>query len=103
MRKGFEGGFEGLYGLVRDRLRLEPLSGHVFIFCNKIDRLANHANRTEFHRSREPVAAPWAGASRLRFHGSKRPSDRQYRASSNNRKWNQRFRAGAGPCYQRLV
>ena len=31
MRKGFE----GLYGLVRDRLRLEPLSGHVFIFCNK--------------------------------------------------------------------
>jgi transposase len=35
MRKGFEGGFEGLYGLVRDRLQLEPLSGHVFIFCNK--------------------------------------------------------------------
>jgi transposase len=31
MRKGFE----GLYGLVRDRLELEPLSGHVFIFCNK--------------------------------------------------------------------
>jgi transposase len=28
-------GFEGLYGLVRDRLQLEPLSGHVFIFCNK--------------------------------------------------------------------
>jgi transposase len=31
MRKGFE----GLYGLVRDRLRCEPLSGHVFLFCNK--------------------------------------------------------------------
>jgi transposase len=31
MRKGYE----GLYGLVRDRLQLEPLSGHVFIFCNK--------------------------------------------------------------------
>lgn len=30
MRKGFE----GLYGLVRDRLRCEPLSGHVFLFCN---------------------------------------------------------------------
>lgn len=30
MRKGFE----GLYGLVRDRLRCEPLSGHVFMFCN---------------------------------------------------------------------
>jgi hypothetical protein len=31
MRKGFE----GLYGLVRDRIQLEPLSGHVFLFCNK--------------------------------------------------------------------
>ena len=30
MRKGFA----GLYGLVRDRLQCEPLSGHVFLFCN---------------------------------------------------------------------
>jgi transposase len=30
MRKGFE----GLYGLVRNRLELEPLSGHVFLFSN---------------------------------------------------------------------
>ena len=30
MRKGFE----GLYGLVRDRLQCEPLSGQVFLFCN---------------------------------------------------------------------
>src|SRR3982074_3634109 len=30
MRKSFE----GLHGLVRDRLELEPLSGHVFLFCN---------------------------------------------------------------------
>jgi transposase len=30
MRKGFE----GLYGLVRDQLKLEPLSGHIFIFSN---------------------------------------------------------------------
>lgn len=30
MRKGFE----GLFGLARDRLRLEPLSGHVFVFSN---------------------------------------------------------------------
>lgn len=30
MRKGFN----GLYGLVRDRLQDEPLSGHVFLFCN---------------------------------------------------------------------
>jgi transposase len=30
MRKGFN----GLYGLVRDRLQEEPQSGHVFLFCN---------------------------------------------------------------------
>jgi transposase len=30
MRKGFE----GLFGLVRDRLSCEPLSGHVFLFTN---------------------------------------------------------------------
>ena len=30
MRKGFE----GLYGLVRDRLQCNPLSGHVFLFAN---------------------------------------------------------------------
>lgn len=30
MRKGFE----GLYGLVRDRLACEPLSGHIFVFSN---------------------------------------------------------------------
>jgi transposase len=30
MRKGFE----GLYGLVRDRLQCDPLSGHVFLFAN---------------------------------------------------------------------
>jgi transposase len=30
MRKGFE----GLFGLARDRLELEPLSGHVFLFAN---------------------------------------------------------------------
>ena len=30
MRKGFE----GLYGLVRDRLSGDPLSGHVFLFSN---------------------------------------------------------------------
>ena len=30
MRKGFD----GLYGLVRDRLMCEPTSGHLFLFCN---------------------------------------------------------------------
>lgn len=27
-------GFDGLYGLVRDRLGCEPLSGHLFVFAN---------------------------------------------------------------------
>jgi transposase len=27
-------GFEGLYGLVRDRLSCEPMSGHLFLFSN---------------------------------------------------------------------
>ena len=30
MRKGFD----GLYGLVRDRLLCDPLSGHLFLFAN---------------------------------------------------------------------
>jgi transposase len=30
MRKGFN----GLYGLVRDRLACDPLSGHIFLFSN---------------------------------------------------------------------
>jgi transposase len=31
MRKGFE----GLYGVVRDELGKDPLSGHLFLFANK--------------------------------------------------------------------
>jgi transposase len=31
MRKGFE----GLYGLVRDRLEQDPLGGHLFLFTNR--------------------------------------------------------------------
>jgi len=31
MRKGFE----GLYGLVRDHLEQDPLSGHLFLFTNR--------------------------------------------------------------------
>ena len=31
MRKGFD----GLYALVRQRLEAEPLSGHLFLFCNR--------------------------------------------------------------------
>ena len=27
-------GFEGLYGMARDRLLCDPLSGHVFLFAN---------------------------------------------------------------------
>jgi transposase len=28
-------GFDGLFNLVRSRLKADPLSGHLFIFCNK--------------------------------------------------------------------
>jgi len=31
MRKGFD----GLYGLVQQRLEADPLSGHLFLFCNR--------------------------------------------------------------------
>jgi transposase len=31
MRKGFD----GLYGLVRQRLEMDPLCGHLFLFCNR--------------------------------------------------------------------
>lgn len=31
MRKGFD----GLYGLVRDQLKQDPLSGHLFLFTNR--------------------------------------------------------------------
>jgi transposase len=30
MRKGFE----GLFGIVREGLLIDPVSGHVFVFCN---------------------------------------------------------------------
>jgi transposase len=64
MRKGFD----GLYGLVRDRLGHDPLSGHVFLFSNR-DRtrlkaliwdgsgLWVCAKRLEKGRFRWPVAA----------------------------------------------
>jgi transposase len=33
-------GFDGLFALVRARLQADPLSGHLFIFCNRsADRL----------------------------------------------------------------
>lgn len=30
MRKGFD----GLFGIARDRLGIDPMSGHLFVFCN---------------------------------------------------------------------
>ncbi|HEX4650130.1 MAG TPA: IS66 family insertion sequence element accessory protein TnpB, partial [Granulicella sp.] len=33
-------GYDGLYGLVRDRLACDPLSGHLYLFANaRRDRL----------------------------------------------------------------
>jgi hypothetical protein len=39
------------------------------------ERLAKHADRTEFHCTRKLIAAAWAGAFGLRAHGPNRPSD----------------------------
>ena len=33
---GMRKGFEGLYGLVRDQLGQDPLSGHLFLFTNRM-------------------------------------------------------------------
>ncbi len=62
-------GFDGLYGLVRDRLGAEPTSGHVFLFANaQRTRLKLMvfdgtglwicAKRLEKGRFRWPAAAP---------------------------------------------
>ena len=58
MRKSFE----GLYGLVRDRLLCEPRSGHVFIFCNA------QRNRLLF------LSAPLAHSSSVDSFSQRRPS-----------------------------
>src|SRR5260370_40993729 len=65
MRKGFE----GLYGLVRDRLQLEPLSGHVFIFCNK----ARNRTKVLFWDG----SGLWICANRLQKGGVSWPSEDQ--------------------------
>ncbi|MCC6264050.1 MAG: IS66 family insertion sequence element accessory protein TnpB, partial [Bryobacterales bacterium] len=59
MRKGFE----GLYGLVRDELRCDPLSGHLFLFAN--------ASRTRLKLLFWDGSGLWVCAKRLekgRFH-----------------------------------
>jgi transposase len=43
MRKGFD----GLHGLVRDRLMCDPLSGHVFLFCNAREHHMNPSGGEE--------------------------------------------------------
>ena len=59
MRKGFD----GLYGLVRDRLGHDPLSGHLFLFSNR--------NRTRLKVLMWDGNGLWVCAKRLekgRFH-----------------------------------
>jgi transposase len=73
MRKGFE----GLYGLVRDQLGQDPLSGHVFLFSNRTrtrlkalvwdgSGLWVCAKRLEKGRFRWPAAAEGAGSITMR-------------------------------------
>jgi len=59
MRKGFN----GLYGLVRDRLQCDPLSGHLFLFSN--------AQRNRLKLLVWDGTGLWIGSKRLeegRFH-----------------------------------
>ena len=53
MRKGFD----GLYGLVRDQLGHDPLSGHVFLFSNR--------NRTRLKALVWDGSGLWVCAKRL--------------------------------------
>lgn len=89
MRKGFE----GLYGLVRDRLACDPLSGHVFLFAN-----AQHnrlkllfwdgsglwvcAKRLEKGRFRWPEAAGGRSENHSQPGGAY-AADRRHRSGSN--------------------
>ena len=70
MRKGFD----GLYGLVRDQLGQDPLSGHLFLFANRTrtrlkalvwdgSGLWVCAKRLEKGRFRWPTAAGGTGPS----------------------------------------
>jgi IS66 Orf2 like protein len=51
MRKGFD----GLYGLVRERLLCEPTSGHLFLFSNAREVLLSHE---ELVLSKDPTVPP---------------------------------------------
>jgi transposase len=73
MRKGFE----GLYGLVRDVLGQDPLSGHLFLFTNRSrsrvkalfwdgSGLSVCAKRLEKSRFRWPACSHEAGIRRRR-------------------------------------
>lgn len=69
MRKGFE----GLFGLVRDHLGQDPLSGHLFLFSNR--------DRTRIKAIVWDGSGLWVCAKRLergRFHWPKQePGQRQ--------------------------
>jgi hypothetical protein len=50
-------GFDGLYGLARDALGLEPLSGHLALFCNRQRNQTTFRIPTPILGRRIPVAS----------------------------------------------
>lgn len=54
MRKGFE----GLFGLVRDQLGHDPLSGHLFVFSNRSREQARFYIPIGLCSCRVPLASP---------------------------------------------
>jgi hypothetical protein len=73
MRKGFE----GLYGLVRDQLGADPVSGHLFPFTNK--------TRTRLKALVWDGSALWACAKRLEKGRFQQPSSAKLDSDESER------------------
>ena len=94
MRKGFE----GLYGLVRDQLGQDPLSGHLFLFTNRAhSRLkALDSMVADFGYVRSGWSAAVSTGRRRAMHGVCRCVPRNWRCYSAESIWHKHARAQTG-------